>query len=77
MGDQNSRVNHWLKLGICREYPAKVFQYFTSYCLLYSIPQNRELQNKEDDNVSRVYATDLVEENISFEPTQKRKCCNF
>ncbi|XP_071478302.1 uncharacterized protein [Diadema antillarum] len=39
----------------------------------------RELQKKEDDNVSRVYTMEELEEehNISFAPKRKRKCCNF
>ncbi|XP_063956829.1 ras and EF-hand domain-containing protein-like [Lytechinus pictus] len=37
----------------------------------------RELQKKEDDNVSRVYDMDIEEQNIAFAPKKKRKCCNF
>ncbi|XP_072182306.1 ras and EF-hand domain-containing protein homolog [Diadema setosum] len=38
-----------------------------------------ELQKKEDDNVSRVYTMEELEEEhkISFAPKRKRKCCNF
>ncbi|XP_041466132.1 EF-hand calcium-binding domain-containing protein 4B-like [Lytechinus variegatus] len=37
----------------------------------------RELQKKEDDNVSRVYDMDIEEQIITFAPKKKRKCCNF